>query len=102
MAENELIRTSRQLVSVTETVPVPALIEDAGRKAKKKFVEFFAAEIENDNTRAAYAEAVDRFLHWCVTTGLTLDNVEPTIVALYFKQHCPETRRRPLRRNRRR
>ncbi len=90
--ENQnLIRTKRQ-VSVTEHAVVPALIENAGKKAKRKFVEFFTTHIENDNTRAAYAEAVDRFLHWCQSLHLSIETIEPTLVALYFKKHCPETR----------
>ena len=60
MPNQTLIKTDRQL-SVTQAAVVPALIEDAGRKAKKKFVEFFTAEIANDNTRAAYRVAVKQF-----------------------------------------
>ena len=44
----ELVPSQRQ-VSVTEQVTVPAVIENAGRKAKRKFVEFFTTKIENDN-----------------------------------------------------
>ncbi len=86
-----LVATGRQ-VSVTEQTVVPTLIENAGRKAKRKFVEFFTTKIENDHTRAAYAEAVDRFLHWCMIQGLSIETIEPTLVASYFKQNCPETR----------
>ncbi len=57
MANQALIIPDRQL-SVTESAAVPALIESAGRKAKRRFVEFFTANINNDNTRAAYARAV--------------------------------------------
>ena len=91
MANQTLIEAPRQL-SVTEVAVVPALIEAAGKKAKRKFVEFFTAEIENDNTRAAYSEACDRFLHWCQVSGITLATVESTLVAAYFKGGCPETR----------
>lgn len=70
-----------QPASVTDLVPVPTLIESAGSNARRSFVEFFAATIENDNTRAAYAEAVDRFLHWCLDRKLTLETIEPTLVA---------------------
>ncbi len=53
MPNQALKTTGRQLIkSVTEGFTVPALIEDAGLRAKRKFVEFFAAEIENDDTRA--------------------------------------------------
>jgi hypothetical protein len=36
---------------------VPAVIEDAGESARRRFLEFFAASIRNPNTRAAYAQA---------------------------------------------
>ena len=91
-ADNQALIVKGRQVSVTEQALVPTLIENAGRKAKRKFVEFFTTKIENDNTRAAYAEAVDRFLHWCTTQGLSIETIEPTLVALYFKKHCPETR----------
>ena len=56
MANQALIIPDRQL-SVTESATVPALIELAGRKAKRRFVEFFTANINNDNTRAALLRA---------------------------------------------
>jgi hypothetical protein len=37
---------------------LPAAIGHAGERAAWRFVEFFAANIRNPNTRAAYAEAV--------------------------------------------
>ena len=90
--DNQVLVAKGRQVSVTEQAIVPALIEDAGTKAKRKFVEFFTTKIENDNTRAAYAESVDRFLHWCMIQGLSIETIEPTLVASYFKQNCPETR----------
>jgi hypothetical protein len=41
---------------------VPAIIADAGDGAARRFLEFFTATIRNPNTRAAYAQAVARFL----------------------------------------
>ena len=41
---------------------VPAVIAAAGDKASWRFVEFFTANIRNNNTRAAYARAVVAFL----------------------------------------
>ena len=37
---------------------LPAIIDDAGDHASRKFVEFFVARIRNKNTRAAYGRAV--------------------------------------------
>jgi site-specific recombinase XerD len=45
MDKKTLIPVGRQL-SVTEAASVPALIESAGRQAKRRFVEFFTANIK--------------------------------------------------------
>ena len=39
--------------------------------AAKRFLEFFAAQIRNPNTRKAYFRAVSRFAAWCESNGLT-------------------------------
>ncbi|MEO5932028.1 MAG: DUF4198 domain-containing protein, partial [Duganella sp.] len=41
----------------------------AGEKATWRFLNFFTAEIENDNTRAAYFRAVRQFDTWCEQKG---------------------------------
>jgi site-specific recombinase XerD len=65
----------------------PAIIEQAGRNASKRFLEFFTANIRNANTRAAYARAVARFLRWCEERRLSLDDIEPVTVAAYIETH---------------
>ena len=64
---------------------LPALIAEAGDQAARRFFEFFTANIENDNTRAAYAQAVAQFLRWAEARGLTLQSIEPIAVAAYVK-----------------
>jgi len=49
---------------------LPALIAEAGERAAWRFVEFFAVNIRNRNTRAAYAQAVAAFLPWCEGRGI--------------------------------
>jgi len=44
---------------------LPALIAAADRNTRRRFIEFFVANIRNRNTRLAYARAVRRFLDWC-------------------------------------
>lgn len=78
----QLAKTTKS-VSITATAVVPALIEAAGGRAKKRFVEFFTASIANDNTRQAYFRAVRRFCSWCEEQQTTLELVEPTHVAMY-------------------
>jgi hypothetical protein len=55
---------------------LPALIAEAGDGAARRFFEFFAANIENENTRAAYAQAVGQFLLWAESRRLTLRTID--------------------------
>ena len=73
-------------MSVTTSAVVPAMIEAAGERAKRRFVEFFTATIRNQNTRQAYLRAVDYFCRWCERHALRLEQVEPTVVAMYVEQ----------------
>lgn len=78
---------SRDLVPRPTTGPtVPALIGEAGDQAARRFLEFFTANIRNPNTRAAYAQAVARFLSWAEDRGLSLRSIEPVAVAAYVEQ----------------
>lgn len=65
----------------------PAMIRHEGRKAARRFLEFFVAEIENDNTRTTYHRAVRHFFSWCEAHGIhEIDQVEPVTVAAYIKE----------------
>ena len=65
---------------------VPALFAPRP-DAAKRFLEFFAAQIRNPNTRKAYFRAVSRFAGWCESNGLTeLVDLEPVHVAAYVEQ----------------
>ncbi|MGB7329689.1 MAG: integrase, partial [Rubripirellula sp.] len=77
--------TSRQVThSITDGATVPALIEKAGHDTKRRFVEFFTANIRNKNTRRAYLRAIDRFCAWIEGRGITrLADIEPTMIAFY-------------------
>lgn len=83
----ELVRTPRQGIAAAAGGPIlPAIIADAGERAAKRFLEFFAATIRNANTRKSYARAVREFLAWCEGHGLTLIAIEPLHVAAYIEQ----------------
>ena len=43
---------------------IPAVIADADDHAARRFLEFFAAQIRNKNTRMAYYRAVCHFFAW--------------------------------------
>ena len=79
---------------------VPALIDAAGERASRRFLEFFTAEIRNRNTRLAYVRAVLPFLDWCEERGLTLERIEPVMVAAYIEQLGATPSRNPRVKNR--
>jgi integrase len=60
---------------------VPAI--GAGEAAARHYVEFYAAEIRNPNTRAAYARAASDFFGWCGLHGL----VQPLHVKVRGPKH---------------
>ncbi|AMM18798.1 integrase (plasmid) [Burkholderia sp. PAMC 28687] len=67
-------------------VTVPALVAYAGERAGIRFLEFFASNIRNSNTRRAYAHAVGDFLAWCVQAGvLSITAVQPLHVAAWIE-----------------
>jgi site-specific recombinase XerD len=91
-------KTSRQLTVITPEKPVristrvaasivvPAIIGDAGDRAAKRFLEFFAATIRNKNTRMAYYRACVRFFDWCNEHRIgQLADIEPLHVAAYIE-----------------
>jgi len=71
--------------SVTSDAVVPSVIQAAGPVAKRRFVEFFTANIRNANTRESYLRAVRFFCDWCSDLSIPLLSVEPTIVAAYVE-----------------
>lgn len=64
---------------------LPAPIAAAGVDATRRYLEFFAAQIRNANTRAAYHAAAARFFEWTDSHGLTLRSIEPLHVAAYIE-----------------
>ena len=71
----------------TAAIALPAVIVDAGPVAVERFLEFFAAQVANARTRAAYARAAGRFLSWCAARGLGLRAIAPLHVAAYIRTH---------------
>jgi site-specific recombinase XerD len=67
-------------------VPMPAMIANAGDHAARRFLEFFAASIGNENTRMAYHRAVCSFFAWLDQYAIDgLADIEPLHVAAYIK-----------------
>ena len=87
MTEALVPRAAPSAVTSPTAIQLPALIVDAGPAAAERFLEFFAAQIANDRTRAAYASAAGQFLGWCEARGLTLRQLTPLHVAAYIRTH---------------
>src|ERR1700685_509872 len=64
---------------------VPALYAPTAQAAKR-FIEYFAANIRNPNTRRAYLRAVLDFSAWCEAQNVTeIVDIEPLHVAAYIE-----------------
>nr|WP_255581130.1 site-specific integrase [Caballeronia sp. dw_276] len=58
----------------------------AGEQASVRFLEFFASNIRNPNTRRAYAHAVGKFLAWCAQAGVgSITAVQPLHVGTWIE-----------------
>jgi integrase/recombinase XerD len=87
MKELVTVSGSRAGGATAARVVVPVLVADAGERATRRFLEFFAATIRNKNTRMAYYRAVVRFFTWCERHQLTeLVAIEPLHVAAYIEE----------------
>jgi site-specific recombinase XerD len=72
--------------TLSSSLVVPSMIAEAGDRAARRFLDFFAASIENDNTRLAYYRAVCNFFTWLDEHRIgELPNIEPFHVAAYLK-----------------
>ena len=83
-----VIESGAPLTTATlrSSLAVPAAIAKAGDRAARRFLEFFAASIENDNTRMAYYRAVCSFFAWLDEHSIgELPDIEPFHVAAYLK-----------------
>jgi site-specific recombinase XerD len=74
------------VTTLSSSLVVPGTIANAGERAARRFLGFFAASIENDNTRMAYYRAACSFFAWLEQHGIgELDDIEPFHVAAYLK-----------------
>jgi site-specific recombinase XerD len=78
-------RKDQELATVSTAGLLPAVLRSAGPKAAKRFLEFFAANIRNKNTREAYYRALVDFFAWCDDQRLSLLDIEPILVAAYVE-----------------
>lgn len=64
---------------------IPAVVAAEGKKAQRRFFEFFAAQIRNPHTRRAYHRVTLEFFTWCERRRLGLLDIEPVHVAAYIE-----------------
>src|SRR5262249_47979850 len=70
---------------------LPALVAAADGRTRKRFLEFFAAQIRNRHTRRAYYRAAEEFLAWCTDAGVrSIAAVEPVHVATWIEASTRE------------
>jgi|HubBroStandDraft_5_1064220.scaffolds.fasta_scaffold910373_1 hypothetical protein len=77
-----------QLIPARASTPnLPALVATSGEQAGRRFLEFFASNIRNRNTRIAYSHSVGLFLTWCEEYGIpSLGAVRPLHVAAWSRR----------------
>jgi site-specific recombinase XerD len=73
------------LIPARSAGPVPARIAARGAGARRRFIEFFIANIRNPNTLKAYSRAAGEFFGWCDQAGLHLLDIEPVHVAAWVE-----------------
>ncbi|MEM6550235.1 MAG: tyrosine-type recombinase/integrase [Pseudomonadota bacterium] len=81
---SELVRADDAASGLAVCAPV--LIANAGPRAERRFLEFFAVTIRNRNTRAAYLRACRSFFAFCDAAEVDeIDDIEPLHVAAYVE-----------------
>ena len=76
---------SKTTIVRARPAPVPVLVGELGVAGRRRFAQFFTAELANDNTRLAYARAVRRLCDWCEVRGVGLLEIEPVLAAAYLE-----------------
>jgi len=76
-----------QLLPVGKAAPALSTIVLSDALTKRRFLEFFTANIRNPNTRKAYARSAADFLQWCEARGVTaLPAIQPMHVAAWVEE----------------
>lgn len=75
-----------QLTRLPQGTYLPELVDAMPNSSRKRFVEFFTANIRNPNTRKAYMRATFDFMDWCAERGITaLPAVQPVHVSAWIE-----------------
>jgi site-specific recombinase XerD len=87
MVHEPVIRSSHSVTYKDVRSAIPPIVLNAGERASRRFIEFFLVSIRNENTRAAYAQAIRQFLEWCEGRGMGLTDISPLAIAAYIERH---------------
>ncbi len=82
---HDLVLPAAGTPALPGALTVPAAVADAGEAAARRYVDFFAAQIRNPNTRVAYARAASDFFGWYEQHGLALAVVQPVHIAAWVE-----------------
>ena len=75
-----------EIVPISRTQQLPAIVAGTGERAGVRFLEFFAAQIRNPHTRRAYARAAAEFFAWLESVGVaSLPQVQAMHVAAWIE-----------------
>lgn len=75
------------LVIASDGEILPVAIAKSAIRVRTRFLEFFTAQIRNQNTRRSYVKAASEFLSWCDVHGAqTLDAITPIHVAGWVEE----------------
>ena len=73
---------------------VPAAVASAGDVGRRAWLDFFAAQIRNRNTRQAYARAAHRLFDWLAEHGINnVADIEPVHIAVWVEERMREASR---------
>ncbi|OBQ66487.1 integrase (plasmid) [Mesorhizobium loti] len=74
-------------IAVINGTALPEILNVSEIRTQTRFLEFFAANIRNPNTRKAYARAAVDFLAWCADRDVTaLPAIQPMHVAGWIEE----------------
>jgi len=90
-----MVKFKQNLPAEISSGMLPAVVLGSGEPAAYKFLEFFAADIRNRNTRLAYYRAACMFLEWCKRKRVrNLADIRTHHVAGYI-EHLGQVRSAP-------
>ena len=84
--DNKNLTPEKSLPKLLSTnANVPVIVSKLGERATYRYIEFFTAQIRNENTRRAYLTSTTQFFDWCNSNGLSLQEIHSIHIAAYIE-----------------